>query len=246
MPCIRGREVFADNRFGDAYSPAFLRDVYLPAIADEAKWQETNARYGFESIFFYQYNAVTGARSFLSRRMADPAWALVYADIYNLIFIRATPENEAKIRQFQITPDNAALKLRHLLQSDSVADQVAGADILYLLGRGDLAMQAYIDVVTRHPEEDSVWMVMAQIEARNNTPASSALSMMYLEKSLAEGRKTAEVYSFLGLAYLRLEQLEKGRAMLEKALEINPDRVDARSFLDQLDERLKQEQKNSP
>ena len=84
-------------------------------------------------------------------------------------------------------------------------------------------------------------MVMAEIKLQQNDPQNSALAALYLEKSLALGRKTAEVYSFLGLAYLRLEQLEKGKEMLEKALKINPERGDAKDFLRQLNERLEKE-----
>lgn len=233
-------KVFVDNRFGDAYSPDFFRDDYLPAVADEEKWQEMQAKYQFESIFFYQYDAVTGGRVFLSRRMNDSEWALIYADTYDLIFIRNTAENQEKIAKFHITAENAKEKLSHLLQSDSAVDRVAGADIALLVGREDISMETYQDIVTKWPDEDSVWMVMAEIEIRKNNPQSSALAAMYLEKSLALGRKTAEVYSFLGLAYLRMEQLEKGKEMLEKALEINPERADAKSFLSQLDEHLKQ------
>lgn len=233
--------VFVDNRFGDAYSPSFFRDIYLPMIVNEDVWKEKQEQYQFNSIFFYQYDAVTGGRAFLSRRMDDPEWALIYANTFNLIFIRNNEQNQDKIDEFHITKENASEKLSHLLESNRLADQVAGADILFLLGREDLAMSHYINIVTRWPDKDSIWMVMAQIELRKNGPQSSALAVMYLEKSLALGRKTAEVYSFLGLAYLRLEQLEKGKEMLKQALKINPERGDAKDFLRQLNERLEKE-----
>lgn len=233
--------VFVDNRFGDAYSPDFLRDTYLPMVAEEEVWQERQRTYNFNTIFFYQYDEVNGGRSFLSRRINDPEWALVYADTFSLIFIRNTIENQDKIKRFHITAENAEYTLQHLLASEEAKDRIVGADTLYLLGRQDLAMSTYLDVVTRWPQEDSVWMIMGEIELQTNTPENSLRGVILLEKALSLGRKTAEVYTHLGLGYLRLEQLEKGREMLEKALKIDPERADAKSFLEQLENRLRVE-----
>jgi tetratricopeptide (TPR) repeat protein len=232
-------KVFVDNRFGDAYSSDFFRDDYLAAFQDESAWQRILDHYKFQTIFLYQYDQVGGGRSFISRRMNDPEWALVHADPYNLIFIRNTKENEMKIRRLEITKENAAKKLKHLVDSDNLSERVGAGDIFYLLGLEDVAMSTYIDVVTRWPGEHSVWMVMGEVQLQKNELGRSLLGMMYLDKSLSLGRETAEVYSFLGLAYLRLYQYEKGEEMLKKALAIDPDRVEAQNMLEQLDERLR-------
>ena len=231
-------KVFVDNRFGDAYSPSFFNDIYLPMVRDEEVWREMQKRYQFDSIFFFQYDAVTGGRSFLSRRMNDPDWALVCADTYNLIFIKNTSDNQEKIKKFQITKENIAERLSYLIKSNEAIDQIAAGDIFYLIGREDLAMQTYLNVVSKWPDEDSVWMVMGEIELKTNSPQNTILGMMFLDKALSLGRKTAEVYSFLGLAYLRAEQLEKGEVFLKKALKINPERLDAKDMLRQLQNRL--------
>lgn len=232
--------VFADNRFGDAYSSDFW-NTYISMIANESVWKEQQERYGFDTIFFYQYDGVADGRGFLTRRMKDPEWAFIYADTFNVIFIRNTPENQEKIKRLHITSDNAEQRLAPLLTSERRGDRTAGADILFLLGRRDLALKNYLQIVTQWPETDSVWMVMGQIYLQDTSPDSSFLGVLLLERALAAGRKTAEVYAFLGLAYLRLDQLEKGQDMLKKSLEINPDREDAKSFLQQLEARVKAE-----
>lgn len=230
--------VFVDNRFGDAYSADFLTKVYLPAIQNEDVWQADLKRYGFNTIFFYQYDDVLGGRQFLQSRMHDPAWALVYAGTYNVIFVRNTPGNQGVIQEFQITPDNAAAQLADMVNSgDSQQETVAG-DLFFMLGDTDLAMQTYYNVVTRWPNRGNVWLVMGEVELQQNDITHSALGQMYVQKAIDEGDGSAEAYSFLGLAYLRLGQYDAGRAALKRSLSIDPDRQDAKSFLQQLDARL--------
>jgi Tfp pilus assembly protein PilF len=55
--------------------------------------------------------------------------------------------------------------------------------------------------------------------------------MMFLDKAIATGYKTAEAYSFLGAAYARMNEPEKAKETLVKALKINPDRQDAKELL---------------
>ena len=72
---------------------------------------------------------------------------------------------------------------------------------------------------------------MGEWELSIDKPENSLLGMMYLEKAISLGQRTPEAYSFLGLAYFRLGKFEQSIKMLEKALEINPEREDAKGLL---------------
>lgn len=228
-------KVFSDNRFGDAYSSSFWDDTYLPTLGSEIKWQEEFQKYNFNVIFLYQYDGGPNFREFMYNRMRDPAWVFVYGDAFSIIFVRNVPANQTVIDTYRITSANAYERLDYLLASPIEDDQVAAADIFNLLGRVDLSRKVFLDVVTKRPNNGKIWMIMAEWELTENNPANSLLALTFLEKAIDVGQTTAEAYSFLGLAYFRLEQLEKSKEMLEKALKMNPEREDAKSLLLELD-----------
>jgi tetratricopeptide (TPR) repeat protein len=228
-------KVFADNRFADAYSASFFRDTLLTMQADEAAWREGLQEYNFNTIFFYHYDVTTNARDFLRRRMRDPAWSLVYADRLAVILVRNTAENQRVISQFQITRESAAERLRHLTESASVEDRLAAGDLFNLIGQGNLANAEFLDIVIHSPERGKVWKVLGETALSYNTETDNVLALMFLDKAISVGHRTAEAYSFLGAAYARLGQEEKAKEVLRKALKINPDREDAKQLLGTLE-----------
>ena len=224
-------KVFADNRFGDAYPASFFSDVYKPMLRDSGKWQEALQKYQFNTIFLYQYNLNPDVRSFIYQMAHDPEWALIYVDPYAVIFLRNNPANRATIDKFQITPKNAEEKLKFLLESQNFDGQVAAADTFSLLGRPDLEMKTFLQVVGRWPKKDKVWMVMGARESAKNP----RLAITYLEKAIALERKTAETYSVLGAAYYNAGEYEKAKEAFRRALKINPERQDAKKLLESMD-----------
>ena len=66
----------------------------------------------------------------------------------------------------------------------------------------------------------------------NNSQERSLLSVTYLEKAIALGWGTTEAYTFLGAAYLETGHFEKAKKSLQKALEIDPDREDAKKIME--------------
>ena len=228
-------KVFADNRFADAYSAAFFRDLSFPMLGNEDKWHEVLQLYNFNVIFFYHYDAAPNSRQFLWRRMQDPAWALVHADPFAVILVRNTEANKAVIEKFHITKDNVAEKLSYLTSSQSPDDKVAAADLLNLIGREDLAREEFLRIVIKSPQRGKIWMVMGEMALGLDNETSTVLGMMFLEKAISVGHKTAEVYSYLGAAYARMRQPEKAKAALRAALKINPDRDDARILLEKIE-----------
>ncbi len=224
-------KVFVDNRFGDAYSASFFDATYLPMLRDENVWRAKLAQYDFNVIFFYYYDQSPNIRTFLHNRMRDSAWALVYADTYNMIFLRNTSMNKDVIQRFHVTPKNAGEKLEYLTQSKYFDDQVAAADIFYLMDLEDLGEEVFKKVVAEWPHKGKIWMVMGEFELNKNDMGSAPLSVTYLERAIAEGQKTAEAYTFLGLAYARTGELLKAEEVLKRALKINPRRADTKMLL---------------
>jgi tetratricopeptide (TPR) repeat protein len=222
---------FIDNR-RESYTDAFFSEIYLPMLVDEAKWQETLAKYNFNVIFFHHYDDTPHVRSFLSNRMRDPDWALVYADIYSVILLKNNSLNQDAIAKFQITESNIAEKLEYLLKSSNAQDQIAAADLFNLMGRFNLAMSTFLKVVDRWPNKGRVWMILGEMElSKNESSVNPVSAAQYLEKAILAGQPTAEAYAFLGWAYYRSGQFEKSAKALKEALQINPDRTDAKNLL---------------
>ncbi len=225
-------KVFSDNRFGDAYSPSFWDNIYLPILANDDKWQEALKKYNFNVIYLYQYDNGDNFRQFMYNRIHDPEWALVYGDAYSLIFLRNTPENKNLIRDYQINKDNIPQRLNYLLRSPVEDDVIAAADIFNMLGNIDLGREAFFDVVIKRPSNGKIWMIMGEWQLLDTSRQSAVLGSMFLEKALDVGYKTAESYSFLGVAYYRLGRYDKAVEVLNKSLDINPLRADSKSLLD--------------
>jgi len=226
-------KVFTDNRFGDAYSASFFSDIYLPMIRDEDKWKEGLEKYKFNTIFFYQYDAVDGARDFIFKRIYDPEWAWVYADKYNVILIKNTPENKAVINKFQITEENLKDKLKILSDSKYPEDLLGAADVLNLAGRVDLSVPLYLQYVSLRPSVGKAWMVLGRTELTKTNQANSnpALAAIFLERAIGEGWKTWESYSYLALAYFRTGQLDRAKWAVSEELKIDPENEDGKKWL---------------
>jgi hypothetical protein len=78
-------KVFVDNR-PEAYSSEFLADTHIRAQQNEDSWQELLEQQQFKVIYFYKHDATDWAYGFLSRRLEDPEWKLVYSDDWVVIF----------------------------------------------------------------------------------------------------------------------------------------------------------------
>lgn len=225
--------VFADNRFGDAYSASFFRDIYLPMIRDEDKWHEGLEKYGFNVLFFYHYDAVNGIRDFLYRRIHDPAWAWVYADRFTMILVKSSPENKEVIDNFIITDENLEERLQLLSSSENGYEKLAAADIFNLVGRFDLSMPLYLKTVSLWPHLGKVWMVLGRTELTKSDQKNSNpyLAAVFLERAVQEGWKTWETYSYLALAYFRTGQIERAKAAVYEELRIDPGNADGEKWL---------------
>lgn len=230
-------KVFADNRFGDAYSDDFFANDYKPLFSDEKKWQEMKEKYQFNSIFLYQYN-LNEVRDFIFRRINDPEWVFVYGDRYNVILVKNAPENQTVIDRFAIRHDNVMARFSHLINSLDSADLVAVGDLFGLMGQIPWARTAYASAVSQTPNWPKIWFVMGRLElTRGDTQNSDlGLALLFLHQAIDRGWKTVNAYSYLALAYYRLNQLDKAEAAVREELKLNPKSDDANVWLVKLAE----------
>ena len=98
------QKVFVDNR-PEAYTNDFFQKIYIPAQQDEQKWQELDKQYNFNSIFFAYHDLTPWAQTFLISRINDKNWVPVYADGYNIIFVRLARKNLDIIAKYEIPRD---------------------------------------------------------------------------------------------------------------------------------------------
>ncbi|MBP9714925.1 MAG: hypothetical protein KBD52_00315 [Candidatus Pacebacteria bacterium] len=226
-------KVFVDNRFGDAYPATFFKNVYQPMAKDEEEWKRLSEIYQINTVIFYQYDAGSGARDFLFRRIYDPLWAWVYADDNAVILVKNIPENKEVIEKFQITKENIRERLSFLELSPRLDDKLGAADLYSLVGFTDFANEIYLKIVSEYPERGKIWMILGTIELTKIDQENSnpSLALVYIQRAIKEGWKTAEAYSYLALAYYRLENIEKAKEAVAKELKIDKDSEDAKEWI---------------
>jgi len=240
--------VFADNRFGDAYSADFFSNEYLPFIQDETKWKEGLKKYNFNVIFIYNYDMGSGVRDFVYKRINDPDWIWVYVDRYNVILVRNNLNNKDVIDKYRITYENVTDRLKYLIESKIASDKLKAADILNLVGRTDVSMPLYLRYLSLKPENGEIWFVLGRtellkVDIRNSNPSLAAI---YLEKAIDNNWSTWEAYSYLALAYYRTGQFDRMKEMVEKERRIVPNGEDTKIWVNLIsDMNLKEKYDNA-
>jgi hypothetical protein len=74
--------------------------------ADEKVWDEIDGKYHFNAkVFSLRFNNSPETEKFILTRVRDPQWAPVFADYYNLVFVRRTEANAEVIRSHEIARD---------------------------------------------------------------------------------------------------------------------------------------------
>lgn len=229
-------KVFMDVRGGDAYSLSFFKTVYRPMLRHYRVWLAMLEKYDFNALFFDYEDKYESVRYFITARAADPDWAMVYADKYSVIFLRSSrAQNKAVIDKYRIDSANIGEKTAPFLLSKDPEDWVRAADLCNLFRRWDLARAIFKKVLAEHPDSGVLWLVAGETEVTATDEESLSQAVTYLQKALSLGRRDAETYSFLGLAYIKAGDKVKARAALEKALDYDPNREDAVMLLAALD-----------
>ncbi|MBP9822359.1 MAG: tetratricopeptide repeat protein [Candidatus Pacebacteria bacterium] len=227
-------KVFADNRFRDAYSASFFRDVYLPIFNDDSKWRSAFEKYQFNTIILNHYDGVAGLRDFIWKRMQDSDWPLVYADNRVVIFVRNNSGNKDVINKFQITTNNAPQKLNYLTNSDDPDEKTAGADLLAMLGQTDRAMDIYSEIVSDWPQRGKIWLVMGRImlTRSDRENANSQMALLFFKNAIDNGWATSETYSLLAATHFGLGHLQEAKDAVKQELVLDPDSEDGKKWLE--------------
>lgn len=97
-------KVFVDNR-PEAYPAAFFKEAYIPMQEDEARWKETEQRYGFNAIVFSYHDATPWAQKFLINRIRDASWVPVFVDSQVLVLLKQNEQNKLLIAKYEIPRD---------------------------------------------------------------------------------------------------------------------------------------------
>lgn len=97
-------KVFVDNR-PEAYPAAFFKETYIPIQEDEARWKETEQRYGFNAIVFSYHDATPWAQKFLIARIRDVSWIPVFVDSQVLVMLKQNEQNKSIIAKYEIPRD---------------------------------------------------------------------------------------------------------------------------------------------
>jgi hypothetical protein len=99
---LQGQEkVFVDNR-QEAFPPDFFQKIYIPMQEDASVWQQQQAEYGFNVIYFYRHDLTPWGQDFLIARVRDPQWAPVFVDDYVIIFARRGSVDQGIIDRFEL------------------------------------------------------------------------------------------------------------------------------------------------
>ena len=93
--------VFVDNR-PEAY-PGELFELHKGMEGNDDIWRQQDDKYHFNAIVYsLQFNNSPETERFLLARVNDPEWAAVFADAFNLIYLRRTDRNAAAIREHEL------------------------------------------------------------------------------------------------------------------------------------------------
>ncbi len=102
---LQSEKVFVDNR-PEAYPKEFFEQIYIPMQENPQAWKDADRRYGFNAIFFSHRDATPWGQQFLIDRVQDPEWAPVFADDFNIIFLKHNERNAEVISKYEIDRSN--------------------------------------------------------------------------------------------------------------------------------------------
>lgn len=220
---------FVDNR-PEAYPAGFFNKTYMPMQLDENEWKKNLEKFNFSAIYFSHQEGTYWGRGFLKRRMNDDEWGAVYAGRYAVILVR----NDSPLYGNRITSENAQERLSYLINSSDSETAKAGADLLGLFGRYDLAISVYLRILDKIPDDTESLISLASIFS--SSKESFALSAVYYEKAIAAGFSKPRVFDELGLVYFNMGEYGKAEESWNSALMLNSFDETARNYLIQMEE----------
>ncbi|KKS33400.1 MAG: hypothetical protein UU95_C0033G0006 [Parcubacteria group bacterium GW2011_GWC2_42_12] len=98
-------KVFFDNR-PETYAKKFVDEEYIKAMEDPEVFKKLDEKYKFNAIFFYYRDYTPWGQAFITKKVFDPDWAPVYADLYSLILLKRNSQNNSLIHNYEIPKES--------------------------------------------------------------------------------------------------------------------------------------------
>jgi len=225
-------KVFVDNR-PEAYSIDFFSRIYKPMQEDSAKWQGLSDQYGINVIYFSHTDGTPWAGNFLTARLHDNNWPLVYFDDYTVIMLRNNEDNKVLIEKYKIDEEKFTARFNELLLAASENEKMHLADLAGAYSRVDLTENIYQTILAKRPEDAKILAALGFLSAGGNNREAVLKSINYFNKALDNGYKLPGVYNQLGLDYWNLADYSEAKSMWQKALGLDSNNEHARYYLNQ-------------
>lgn len=196
-------KVFVDNR-PEAYGEEFFSGIYRPLQQDEKAWQKFREAYGFRAIYFAYTDSTPWGRQFISARLADPEWALVYFDSSALIMVPKEVATEKGITALDFWAFRTSLRDQAL--AADLPGQFNLATLANLARQGDLAGEIYSRILARHPGNTSALLSYSLYFSKQGSREGLQTALHYLNLAHQAGYDLPGFYNQRGLLYWNLNQ----------------------------------------
>jgi len=97
-------KVFVDNR-PEAYQIDFFEKIYKKSQSDLKSWEKLLQKYQFNVIIFSHRDYTSWGQNFLVNMIENQDFVPVFADDYNIIFLRRNKRNDFLIKKYQIAKE---------------------------------------------------------------------------------------------------------------------------------------------
>ena len=228
-------KVFVDNR-PEAYSNEFFSDVYKPMQEDESSWLEYSEKYNINLIYFSHKDSTPWATKFLSNRLQEINWSLIYFDRNVVIMIRNNEDNRELLDKFLIDSEEFTIKLRGLINQNDIKGKFYLAGLANLVGRIDLAEEIYNSVLIKQPNSRQALSALGFSYSNHASRADLLESLEYLQESFDRGQRLPSVYDQMALVYWQLENYEKAEDYWKKSLRLDRRDKAALYYLNQVNQ----------
>ncbi|MFH1822118.1 MAG: hypothetical protein ABH830_00270 [Patescibacteria group bacterium] len=231
-------KVFVDNR-PEAYSVSFFNDIYKPMMEENNAWLEISEKFEIKTIYISHTDSTPWARNFISERLHDDRWPLIYFDKYTLIMVKASEENYSLIEKYGFNQEKFTLRINTLKVGANLKNRLNLADLAVLYGQVNLAEDIYKEILDSQPSNGQVLALMGYRYANSNKKSDLILSLSYFDKAIERGYVLPGIYNQMGLNYWNLENYQEARKMWQKALSLEKNNEHAEYYLNQANQLLK-------
>lgn len=231
-------KTFVDNR-PEAF-PADFFDTYRQMQSDEKVWQEQLNQQDFNYIIFTHTDRTPAAYVFLTNRLKDPDWKVVYLDYYYIILARNNEHNQQLIQETELSSDQIHNRIQSLYDQGSQNGKINVYILADLVGDVDLEQKLLRDYITNNKGTQYQKLELANIILQVSNGQQTREAEQLMLKAIDEGARVPVAYFQLGLLYMQMGSFERAKDAFQKVLELNPEHQDAQYYLSEIDKGLNQ------